>query len=463
MKVLSVDRISQTCYSRRDLAYVLGGGLLATSIGCQNQATEVSESTAPAPSTSNVPIRIWLAGTDSYADTIRRGWSSISSQPLKVTVMKWDRVPGEDFNRAWTDSDAINLASKSTDLFIGPHLLLSDWVSANAIAAMGDASSSQLIGGVFPALRSGLCTYAGENYCLPISSPLPLVMSTEPIDAPASWQEYDELVAQWNGQAAEPTAIGWAGMMFLWRAAGTVERWLFDQNSFESTVAGQDYIRALQQMKMTCDRYEKTNLSPAEIKSEIESGNLKAGIGFPGQGNGDESSSTSVFPLPGRTESSSVLLDAMSPVVALSSNCRQTKASKAFIRWICGGEGSKTTRNQLPSVFPISAKPIESFQTNRTTDKAGSRGKQIRRAALTPYLSTLTSRLSTPVTIPNLTIGRGVDYYTKLDQQIQSCLAGRQTAEESLSNLNDQWNELTQIIGPDKQARAWRRAKGMRA
>ena len=431
---------------------MVGGGLLAASLGCQEDPAVLPAVPEATPSSSTVPLRLWMTGNETQAETIRRGWESLSSQPLAIEVIPWTRLPDDDFLAGWSRKEERERISKSCDLMLAPHALLADLVQAKAIVPLAGEALVEIIQDVFPSLRSGLGNHAGQNYCLPISSALPTLLSAEPIDLIETWEQYDAIVQDWNGAAAEPTAAGWAGMMFLWRAAGRTQRWLFDPNSFESVVGDDDYVQALQQMKTTCDRYSHKEATPTEIESLVSAGKLRGGIGYPGTLSDPSSSTINLSDLPrgggvgGEVSAGTgVLLDLMSPVIALSSNCRQSMASKTFIRWISGGEGSETTRDQLPGVFPVSA-------TSDSRNQGGSL-----------YRNHLSERFSQPITVPNLTILRGHEYYSKLDQQVRACLAGDQKASEALGELKDQWNALTQEIGAEKQARAWRQSKGMRA
>jgi hypothetical protein len=437
--------------SRRKFHGLCFSSFVMASVGCEKKLRPADELAEVSVGTSSVPLRVWFAGTEDDAEIIRRGWSSISAQELEINVVPWKRLPGtdaaDDFSSRWNREGMITEASKASDLFLGPHVLLADLVAAKAIVPMADESTSQWLETCFPALRSGIGNYAGDCFCLPISSAVLALITTDAIDGCQDWAKYDELVQSWDGRAAEPTAAGWAAMMFLWRAAGQVQRWLFDQKSFQSLIASQDYVDVLNQMKSTCDRYSQKNLTPTEIATLVSSGDWKGGIGFPAVNENQHSAAISYFALPGQDESASILLDTMSPVIALSANCRQSTASKTFIRWICGGDSSATTRNQLPGVFPVSK----------------SVGGKIGASERTPYEALLEARLSQPVPAANFTILRGHQYYKVLDQGVRDCLSGKQTATEALGQVNDQWNALTTEIGAEKQARSWRRAKGMRA
>lgn len=449
--------------SRRHFHQACLSSLIAASIGCPNQSANQSQDNAAfAPASqpgrsrkaSSVPLRLWLAGSKSDADAIRRGWASVSSQQLDIEVLPIQRLSGtanetpSKEKAAAIRQDDFDRAANSSDMILGPSILLADWIAAKAIVPMADDATAKRVEAFFPAIRSGVCRYAGQPYCLPLGSPVASLISAEPIESCDDWDAYDKRVQAWNGEAAEPTAPGWAAMTFLWRASRQVNRWLFDQKSFESLIATADYVNVLHQMKLTFQRSKGPGLTPQEIAAQIQSGDLKGGIGFPANSDMRSTSALSFQPLPGQADSDSVLLDPMSPVIALSANCRQSTASKAFMLWITGGEGSDATRSQLESAFPVS--PISNMESASSP-------------ATSAYGSMLESELSKPITETNFMILEGHRYYAALDRAVLDCLAGRSSAETVLQNASTQWDQLTERIGVKAQTRAWRRAKGMRA
>jgi hypothetical protein len=49
-----------------------------------------------------------------------------------------------------------------------------------------------------------------------------------------------------------------------------------------------------------------------------------------------------------------------------------------------------------------------------------------------------------------------------LDREVLACLDGKQTATESLEAVSTAWQSITAEIGPERQAKAWRLAQGLR-
>ena len=144
------------------------------------------------------------------------------------------------------------------------------------------------------------------------------------------------------------------------------------------------------------------------------------------------------------------MLDPFSPVISLSSNCRQSAVAKRFIQWISGGVGSESVRQRVEGMTEIRSSPAEGF--------AGQPGS----GSATSYDRWLAERLSAPITIATLQILRGSEYYTALDSQVLRALQGEATPEQALAEVSSRWQATTKQVGLDPQKRAWRRAQGMR-
>ena len=141
---------------------------------------------------------------------------------------------------------------------------------------------------------------------------------------------------------------------------------------------------------------------------------------------------------------SKVMLDPFSPVVSLSANCRQTSASKLFIAWICGGEGSGSVRRQIAGMGDLRDGGISS----------GDAGA---------YESWLSQQLQAPLIAACPQLNSAMGYLTVLDEQVRRALAGECTAQEALDDVAERWQSLTSTEGLEEQMRAWRMAQGMRS
>jgi hypothetical protein len=384
-----------------------------------------------------------MFGTEQDAEALKRGWASVMSQPLQIETLMLERSA-----TAGLGPRMIELAAQS-DVVIYPIIGIAELVAADAIVpipAAEFAATDKELGPVATTMRNGAAMYGGHLVATPLGTQLPAVLSTEAIDPLETWAAYETWVSDMDGAAAEPLAPGWAAMAFLWRAASTLETgWLFAGDGMAPLVDSEPYVEILQQMNQTAKKYQAGRLAPPEIWEQLQTGKLKGGIGF--QVGSTTEAQLTVSDLPGTAATNRVLLDPFSPVISISSSCRQTAASKRFANWLSGGEGSESVRRQIPAMT-----------ATRTRIAAGESNQQ----PGSSYQRWLSKRLNTPVTLPALQLLDAGEYYTALDQQVGLCLDGNTGPTEALAAVAKRWRELTDSIGVEKQERAWRRAQGMR-
>jgi hypothetical protein len=349
-------------------------------------------------------------------------------------------------------TDVILVAAKESDLIIYPLAWVAQASTADAVVALSDdefEAIDQASGNLFPALRSGAARYAGQYFAVPLGAALPAMLSVADAGSGqttiASWEAYDEMVSQaWDAMAGEPSAPGWAGAMFLWRAAAE-KSWLFSREDLQPLVDQEPYIQSLDLMVRTNARYPTKRQTPDQVWSAVNSGELKGGIGFPRLRTETEGE-FQIGNMPGVNELSKVLLDPFSPVISLSANCRQSAVAKRFIGWISGGEGSNTIRQQVSWMTEV---------------REGAREGDSLSGRANSYEQWLATRLSSPVTVPTLQLMRAGDYYAALDHHVGRALAGEAKPGKALAELAEQWQAITEQVGVEKQLRAWRRAQGM--
>jgi hypothetical protein len=389
----------------------------------------------------DVPLRIALVGDDRDAESIRRGWSAVTEQPITIEVIELNRAD------AGTLAALLLAAAKNSDLLIYPLALVADLMIAESIVALSSNEFAEIedaSGSLFPALRNA-ARYSDEYFAMPLGAPLPALLSVDGAVTVASWEEYDHLVQrEWSGMAAEPSAPGWAAAMFLWRMAES-KNWLFSRKGLVPLVDSEPYTAALDLMVRTHSRYKSKHQTPGQVWSAVESGELRGGIGFP-QTLIDAGSEMHLANLPAARETSKVLPDPFSPVISLSFNCRQSAVAKRFVQWISGGVGSDSVRQR-----------VTGMTVTRRTNSKNATADSIS-AGTGSYDTWLAARLSSPITMPTLQILQGGDYYAALDSQVIRALEGDATPEQALAEVARRWQATTEKVGLDKQLRAWRRA-----
>ncbi len=343
----------------------------------------------------DVPLRIAMIGSELDAEAIERGWAAVTDQPLSIQPI--------DLNRAESGSlfEVVHEAAKQSDLVMYPLALVSQLTGEEAIVSISKDDFLQIeesAGKLLPSVGSGAARYAGEYFAVPLGAAIPALLSAEEIGEIDSWEDYDRLVdQQWDSMASEPSAPGWAGVMFLRRAAG-IPNWLFRREDLQPVVDTDPYIDALQLMARTCSRYKSKPQAPSQVWDGIQAGELKGGIGFPvGQINSEVE--VYVNNAPGMEELSKVLLDPFALVISLSSKCRQSVVAKRFMRWISGGEASESVRRHVSGMTVVRGAPARAVQG----DSAG--------GVKNLYDDWLMSRLESPVTLPTLQILNAGEYY----------------------------------------------------
>ena len=425
------------------------------------------ESESVSASRDDVPLRLLWVGNEDDAKTVKRKWNAVSTQGIDVTVIGLSRTASADI------VPELLQQYKKHDLIVFPLLAAAALVGKNAITPQSDAilggssgpqdredrwteqndpqsgDQPRSLSRLYPVLRNGAARFAGQTIGAPLGVSLPAILSEEPIDAMDSWSDYDRWVDQeLKGAAAEPTADGWAGQMFLWRCASVAPSpWLFGPESMAPLIAQNDYVDVLKQMATTVKRYKGGLQSPQQIWDSIGTGKLRGGIGWqlPTESDRTEVVFTN---LPAQDQSDRVLLDPYALTISISAGCRQTAASASFIQWISAGEGGDSLKGQ---VADITATRVNSQDDTRSAESSS------------PYETWLRRRLSKPLTLPTLQLLSGSEYYMALDQQVTNCLAGDVSAKDALAAVASTWSKLNDQVGIKDQERAWRRAQGSRA
>ena len=441
--------------SRRQLLAGSASLAFGAVVGCRPEPTA-----SPLPERNDIPLRLLLVGEEQDAETIRRGWGAVTELPLAIDTIPLDRT------KLATLSDRVLESLGKSDVAIYPLALVPMVSNAEAAIAMSDDDLDRMdqeSGNLLAALRSGASQYAGKALAVPLGSLQPALLADSSAllsesdggdasgnDAASfqldSWEAYDRLVdQQFGGKAAEPTAPGWAGMMFLWRCT-SAKNWLFHREDLHPVIDSDDYVASLELMCKTAGRYQEQDASPQQIWEGVKSGSLRGGIGFP-QADTDGDGDLQIHNLPGVSQLSKLLLDPYSTVASLATSCRQSAAAKRFIRWISGGEGSESVRSNIAGMAAIRVSNLKRPKTDQS--------------AAASYDDWLGTRLSSPLTLPTLQLLRAGDYYAALDTQVRRALAGETDPPQALADTAMQWQKITAEVGVDKQRRAWRRGQGI--
>ena len=420
---------------------ILAGSLFSSVIpGCKSDSKTTPSAALDSPT---APLRVALIGDASDAETIRRSWSAVSDQPLAIEQTELDRAIA-------IETEPFLQSAKRSDVIVYPLALVGQAASQEAVTGFSENDTNSIqeqAGSLLAAVRNS-SQFGGERVAIPIGARLPAVHSSVPMKTLETWAEFHQWVQDdLGGAAAEPLAPGWAGTMFLWRAASSIEgTWLFGRESLDPAIDSNEYVGVLEQMKETASVYGPDRLSPQMIWQQLADGQLKAGIGFPFTPSID---GISTADLPNQIPRKHVLMDMYSPVVSISAGCRQSAVAKQFVGWLCGGDGSENLRRQIPSIT-ITRQPRVIVSGADGQEQGG-------------YQTWLRNQLGNSSTLAPIQIHRATEYYVALDSEVRSCLDGDKSPKEALIDAAQRWRKITSNVGVDVQTRAWRRAQGMRS
>ncbi|WP_302120433.1 ABC transporter substrate-binding protein [Allorhodopirellula heiligendammensis] len=469
---------------RRD--WIAGAGCLLATLGCRPGQPSEDSASRDATIHSDVPLRILWMGRAADATVLERTWASISEQPLDIRLLE----PPRDAESTDAPDDPSPLQSQeylkqssSADVLLYPVSMMGELVTNKRIMPLlANASSEESLGSTsadqhdtFRGLdRSSLpitlrlaTTFAGEQMATPLGGRLPALMLGENSsdESIQSWSEYADFVESSGGKCAEPTALGWAGAMYLWRLASSLQTtWLFDRETLAPLLTLPEYVAVLQQMRAAVQKSspEFRDLAPGQIYRLVANGELQAGIGFPQLGPSPEDArdqvngviAFSALPDGGDDESKlgteirqarqRAMIDPFMLVGSLAASCRQTAAADAFLDWLSGGQGSEPLYRSIASLVDVTSPASES-----SVDMAER------------YRAWLSTQLSKPGYVPTLQLAGAVEYYNSLDSIVRDCVLGDTTAEVACQQINDQWNHLHHQYDLPSQKRMWRRALSM--
>ncbi len=479
------DSSSSLRLRRRD--WIAGVGCVVATLGCRPERRDAASENPSTPTRTDVPLRVLWMGTQADADVLQRTWGSISEQPLDIHLIEPIRAPAAvdapDDPTLSSSQEFIRKAATS-DVLLYPVSMMGELVTAKRIMPLlldtappvNSENKANEQESIFarseeedlPVSLRMATSFASEQMATPLGGDLPsLILSEGFSDTPIStWDQYTELVHATGGKCGEPTAAGWAGAMYLWRLARSIQStWLFDRETLEPLLAQPTYVAVLQQMR---DAVQKTSpefqsLAPGEIYQRILKGQMRAGIGFPeaSGATGDDSTTDAVMTFVSLPSSESAassasaenayrqsrprsMVDPFMLVGSMAASCRQTAAADGFLGWLTGGQGSEPLYRSIASFVDVAtpASPSSVDMAER-------------------YRAWLSDQLSGQAFVPTLQLAGAAEYYSVLDTQVRACVLGDASAETACETIRDQWRSLHRKHDQASQKRMWRRAQSV--
>ncbi len=160
--------------------FLAGSAALAASatLGCNRR--EAAPQAQSEPERRDVPLRVALVGTDRDAESIERGWGSVTDQPLKIETLVLDR------ENVGALADVVLAAARRSDVVLYPLALVAEAAVTEVIVPFSGSDFEEVVpaaASLFPALRNGAARYAGEFFAVPLGAPLPALLSVDELAA----------------------------------------------------------------------------------------------------------------------------------------------------------------------------------------------------------------------------------------------------------------------------------------
>ncbi len=357
----------------------------------------------------------------------------------------------------------------------------------------------------FELLQVAETTWGQVPYAVPFGSPVLTCYYRSDLferfhkRPPQTWPEYHELAeffsrrenlgdaappadAPWFG-AVEPLAPGWAGRVFLARAAVYAKHrdnfsTLFQIDSMEPLVDGPPFVRALEELVADA-RLGPSNMSeldPPAVRREFLAGHAALALSWPGHaGTRDHQpegtspaagfvelpGSAKVYNISGQAwesrdgqENSRVpLLGLAGRLGSVTSQARQPDNAFQLLAWLSGQEWGTAVSGASPATTLYRRSQVRAPRpwVDPLTDAQ----------AAQQYAVCVRDALSRQACLFALRIAGQEKYLAALDTAVEQSVNGQKPPAEALHATAAQWRTITAQQGLDAQRKAYRKSLGL--
>jgi multiple sugar transport system substrate-binding protein len=451
--------------------------------GC-SEPKEPTPAANQAPSAASAPVKltVQVAGDEELAEGVRllRGeWKAHGGGELDVEAVDLKSFPGP--------------SEIAADVLVFPSRLLGALVEQKQLRPVRSSlleNPQFALHEIFPALRNGEMKYGGETWALPLGSPPLLMMlnvaaedeekKSGPLRTLDRFRKYLSLDAAVGRHAAIPLAGRDAACSLIARALAYTEvqrrhEALFDPTSMKPRITDPPFIRALHELHETVGDVAKAPADFAAAVALLHKGQAAAAFGWPGLLRNAESVSPSpgfstiVAPFPsseqvyvasaGRWENQIfsqpvTLLGAEGRLVSVTTASRNAVSAFKLIQWFTVGDPAVqlSSRSHGAIWFRSSQGPAY---------RRWLKGEVISGPQSLPLDKLISTALATetPQLIPRVP---GIDdYLIALGGSIQAAKPGEAGAKAALTTAATAWDAITDRLGRQQQAAAYRRHLGI--
>ncbi len=470
-------------------------------VGCLAGCTPQTKTTTDQTSTPRTDVELQLVVVDDPAmaeaiDSLRSEWKARTG--ASVTVRQLSIAEATAAEAPMGPADAIiypsyllgHLAERD---FIGP---LPPSYAQNQELAWSDT---------FELLQLVETQWAQAPYAVPFGSPVltcfyrPDLLERIHRRPPETWTQYQELAqllndrknlgdaappddAPWFG-AAEPLAPGWAGRVFLARAAAYAKHrdhysTLFNIETMEPLIAGPPFVRALEELAAAAKLGPPNarELDPAAARREFLAGHCALALSWPGHASAtpaeptDKTPAVAFIELPGSTKvydivsklwdnrdaNESVRVPLLGMAGRLGSITRQSAHAEnalQLLSWLSGQEWAAKVSAASPATTLYRRSQLRTPRPWVDSNMDASAAQQ--------YAVTVRDALNRTAYLTVPRFAGQERYLAALDQAVEQVLSAQKSPAEALAAAAAQWSTITQELGPDAQRKAYRKSLGL--
>lgn len=423
---------------------------------------------------------------------------------------EWEAQTGSEFQVEQTTEEELNKAERlPADAVICPSYLLGALAERKLIAPLPKKSTGHDGGqsaGVFELLGLRQAAWGTDIYAVPFGSPVLVCYCRADLlerlgrRPPQTWAEYQRLaelladrsnfgfrdspqvVTPWSG-VIEPLGRGWAALVLLARAAPYAKHrdnysTLFDINTMEPLVAGEPFVRALEELLAAARLGPKEQLQydPAAVRAAFWRGECGMALSWPtaaarlnAKPSVEENIAVGFAELPGSQQVYNFgtgtwedrpndqrhhvpLLSIAGRVGVVAAGSDHPLPVTQLLRWLSG-------RRFSTQVCAVS-ESTTLFRRSHIEHPGSWVEKPVSASAAARYAAVTEATLQHQQWLSALRIPGRSEYISALDTAVRSAVRGEQSSSEALQQASEQWQEITRRLGARRQRSAYLHSLG---
>ena len=461
---------------KRRLLPILFAFLALPLTGCPKQEDASEGPAGPPPGTT---LRLIVVEDPSLAQSIgylQSEWKAQSGVTLAI-----ETVAQDDFDSG-TAPDA--------DVVIAPSWLLGPACEAGWVLPVPQKviqNDENNWPDLFSLIRYREVTWKGKPMAVPFGSPVPVLYYRPDLlkkvghRTPATWKEYQELVASLDTPAvAEPLAEGWAGLTLLACSAAYATHpdnlsTLFRIDTMEPLIAGVPFVHALEKMVVSANA-ASLNMDPAAARAAFWQGKTAMAITWPTAADEAIADIKPDFPagvteLPGSPVAFDVgegtwekrdsesdgrvsTLGVAGRVGMVTSQSPWPEPALQLLLWLTNQKWGSQVCSQSPATTLFRKSYVSGVSAWVETPMPDE--------AAQDYGETIASALGRRQCLSALAIPGRPRYLAALDAAVRAAVAKEKSPQEALQQAAQDWQKITEELGVDKQKAAYRASLGLK-